>query len=238
MANDVTLKLLENQNYLRVGKISKVIFSTKNPNFLIDIRKNTQGVSLNNELYLFSIDFIQDEDKNNFLVGASVILKQLPQSNSMNIKFGENDYLLVLVDVEFHPEDANIKAQNIIFKESYNFRQFWFWLQKNVVILFVLIAVVLSLISLWAWKILKKRKLNRDMAANRAIWLSRIQNAQTRKDLEQLFLLRHKWNKIFPGKYTEDLLNYINTIQYAPEWSNDELSTLLEKLDNMRKNIL
>lgn len=237
MAKDVTLKLLESESYLRVGRISQVVLVTKDKNLASELKKNIHGVSLSDDLYLFSVEFIQDEDINNIVIGASVVLKQVPQSNLLNIKIDKSTYQLTLENVQFHPDDTQIKAQNHMFQENYNFRQFWFWLKNNLIVLISIVLLVLSILSIFIYKYTQKRKQKRENAAIHAFWLNSLRNAKTRKDLEQLYKQRHKWNTIFSGKHTDDFLQYINSIQYSPEWTEQELVSIVEKLDTMRKNI-
>jgi len=236
-AADAELKLLSQDKYLRVGRIAKVTLTSQNTDLINSLKKNNRGVSLGEDLYLYSVDFIQEEDKNNILVGASVILKQIPQAMSLVIKLDEHSYQLQLMNIEFHPDDKGLKAQSLIFQEQYTLLQFMNWLKKNAYVLLLAVGLLLLLGSVLGHKLYVKHKEKQLYKMQKTQWKSVIEKAQTRKELEYIYQHRKKWNKFFSNAACEDFINYLNAIQYSPEWSENELALVVEKLESMRKTL-
>jgi hypothetical protein len=234
---NVDLNLLAQDKYLRVGKITKITFTTKDENFLKQIRENNKGTSLGEFLYLYSVEFIQDEDKNNILIGASVVLKKLPPTSSINLIVDKKNYLCNLINVEFHPDDANIQAQSSIYQEKYTLKKVLIWFKNNLHYLILLTFFVVSALSLLIFKYVQRKKIQQADDNKKREWKETIQKAKTRKELEYIYQQRNKWKKYYSSKEAENFLNYLNTIQYSPEWSEEELSTLLDKLDAFRRTI-
>ncbi len=234
---DLELKLLGNEEYLRRGKITKVILKTTNAKLMEEFKKNNKDISLNQWLYLFSVEFVQDDTKGANTIGSTVVLKELPTSKEVEFKIAEQKYVLSFGEVKFHPDDASLTPKASMFEEIYNLQQFMLWLQKNLKILSGIILLVLAASMITFIKMRKKILNARALKLKKDNWLIKLKNAQTRQDVEKIYQAKNEWSNFYSNASIDDLLNYLNTIQYSPEWSTEQQDQLLKKLDVMKQSL-
>lgn len=154
---DLGLSLLDNNEYLRRGKITKVILKTSNPKLIQELKNKSKDISLNQWLYLLSVEFIQNGAKGESTLGSTVILKEMPPNKEVEFNLSDQKYTLSFGEVKFHPDDAMLKPQGSIFKEIYNLQQFLLWLQDNLKVIFVSIVFIGSGLIVLIVRVRQKR---------------------------------------------------------------------------------
>lgn len=233
----VKLSLLQNDEYLRRGKITKVIFSTKDKSFIDQLKKESSNKTLNKWLYLLSVEFINDEKKGEYQVGASLILKEIPDSNPLEIELDKVNFKLELQDIKYHPDDASLSSKGQVFIEDYKLEKFLIWLNKNfkTIVFFTLVLLVGMSVSLY--KIRRKILARKNQQSSQAYWKDKILKAKTRIEVEDLYKTKNKWKEFYSGNEVDEFLNYLNQIQYSNSWTEQEHEVLILKLETMKKSI-
>lgn len=238
LSSDIKLKLVGEDEYLRRGKISKVVLTSNNAELIQSLKKNNKNISLNQWLYLYSVEFIQEEKKDMVSIGATVVLKELPTTTDIEITLAEKKYMLSFEEVKFNPEDASLKPQGSIFNEVYNFQRFWLWLTNNIkALIFFTLAFLVGLI-LAIFKIKRRIMVAKNIKQLKNDWLKKLQEATTRQEIEKLYHARAQWQKFYSNSSIDDLLTYINSIQYSPEWSIEQQDLVLQKLEKMKQSLI
>lgn len=234
--SEVNIRLLEGQDYLKKGLISKIIFSSKDKEFVDKIKEVKEGISLSNNLYLYSIDFVEEKDSG-FIVGATVILKDIPKEKISSIELDKKKFDINFKDIQFDPIDAGLTGKTIFFDENFTFSKlyalFMNYLERAIVILIILIMLVVYYLK----KIFKMKKLKKEKALKIAYWKKFIKEAHKRSDIEHIYLKKNEWIDFFPNLDSAKTFESLKDIQYAKDWSNDQFEKVRSELEKLQKMV-
>lgn len=240
-SNDVLIKLLEKEQILRRGKITKAVFITKNNKFINEIKANSSNKSLNEWLYLYSVEFVQESDNGQTQIGANVVLKKLPSQKEISIKLNKDEYILSLAEIAFNTDDATLNPSKSFFDEKYDFKRFWLWFKANIKTILLILIVFFVFSTFLLLKIQKRRKDNLKKKQKKHYWLEKIKTSQTRKELEEIYQKKTEWCDFFLQPLAiqsrDSFFKNLEDIQYLKEWSMEEQEKIIKDFENMKKNI-
>ena len=148
-----------------------------------------------------------------------------------------NKYPVILKDITFDPKDAGLKPKKIIFERPYTlswWRQFfiYYWGELILVLMVALLAGAIVLRNF-----IKKSKAKKKNEAQQRHWINKIKIANSRREIEEIYVMKEKWKPLANASVSNDFFNHLNKIQYAPQWSDKEYSELLAKLEALKASL-
>lgn len=230
----IELRLLDNQEFLRLGRISKVIIHTNNKEFLEKIKNIKEGTSLGSSIYFYGIEFIE-ENTDVSKIGAMVILKEIPQKSEIAISIDKKTFNLNLTNIKFHPDDAKLSGKKLIFLERFSFNNLIAWLSYNLKTTLFLFFIFVLVSAYFILKFFKIRKAKQAELEKIKFWKNKIKESHKRVDIEYLYAKKNEWAHYFPGVDCSKLFGNLKSIQYSREWTEKQFEEMRKELENLQK---
>ena len=107
---------------------------------------------------------------------------------------------------------------------------------NNQVYIIIAFFITFCLAGYILAKVLKKRKLEKQLSIKRVAWSNLFINAESRNELENIYLQKKEWIE-FVGGETPPILHFIttiNAIQFKENWSDFEQLQVSDSFDEIR----
>jgi hypothetical protein len=220
------LKILISEPVVQQGEILEVTLLAKAEDL-----KGLELQKLKNERFADTIYFLQisplmSKVGNDYLEAqARLVFTQVPKTNQLSGKLGENNVSLTWNRVEIAPTEA---AKDLIFGsfEIPRREQFLFW-----TLLILALLIPLGVGGWYIFKNFKNRRLKKDCIARKK---AEVLNCRSYDDIVQLWKKKHEYFQLFPHLVEpfQKLEMVLNKHQFKPQQSEEDKK---EILDSYRK---
>lgn len=216
------LKLEINESIVQQGEILEVSLQAK-PEALkgLELQK-LKNQQFADTIYFLQISPLMSKSGNEYLEAeARVIFTQVPKTNQITGKLGENSLSISWNPVEITPTEA---SQELIFGsfEIPERKRFIFWIIVSIALL-----IPFGVAGWYFFRKLKNRRLEKERIASKK---AEVLNCRNYDDIVQLWKNKHEYFQLFPHimEPFQKLEMVLNKHQFKPQQTEQDKKEILE----------